>query len=107
MTHDEYRQHFERFLQEMRVVTRAKNADYSAGTEDAMHDYHAASAETGVTPVQAWMVLMMKHVRAIQRYAKTGSVSSESIHGRFVDLANYAVLGDALVKDLVARKRRR
>lgn len=100
MTKQDYRDHFEAFVAEMREVTLAKNEDYSAGTADAMNDYKCAAVEVDVTPVQAWLVLMMKHVRAIQRYAKTGNVSSEAIHGRFVDLANYAMLGDALVKDL-------
>lgn len=104
MTHEEYATHVGEFTGEMLEVTRAKNADYSAGTDDAMRNYYELSAASGATPVQAWMVLMMKHVTAIMRYAKDGRVSSESIHGRFVDLANYAMLGDALVKDLASRE---
>jgi hypothetical protein len=104
MTHEEFATHVKEFLIEMRETMAAKNPDYSAGTDDAMNDYHSASSATGVTPLQAWAVLTMKHVHAIQRYVKTGSVSSEAIHGRFVDLANYAVLGDALVKDLAAKR---
>jgi hypothetical protein len=88
----------------MRDVTAAKNADYSAGSDDAMQNYYELSNASGCTPVQAWMCLFMKHVTAVMRYAKTNSVSSEAIHGRFVDMANYAVLGDALVKDLEAKK---
>ena len=100
MTHDEYARHVAEFLEEMRAVTCAKNADYSAGTGDAMNDYKSASLRCGVTPVQAWAVLLMKHVHAVERYVKTGELSSESIHSRLVDLANYAMLGDALAKDL-------
>lgn len=103
MTHADYKSHVAAFLREMGEVTSAKNADYSAGTDDAMANYYELASASGVTPVQAWMCLMMKHVTAVMRYAKTGSVSSEDIHGRFVDLANYAMLGDALVKDLAAR----
>lgn len=104
MTHEDYARHVEKFTDEMRAVTLTKNKDYCAGTDDAMHDYHAAAIESAITPMQAWSVFMMKHVRAIQRYVKTGSVSSESIQGRFIDLANYAMLGSALVKDLEKRK---
>src|SRR4051812_29053603 len=100
MTKVEYAGHVSAFLAEMKAVTEAKNADYSAGQEDAMANYYELSAASGVTPVQAWMCLYMKHVTALMRYAKTGSVSSETIHGRFIDMANYAVLGAALVKDL-------
>jgi len=103
MTHPDYAAHVLAFTEEMRAVTAAKNADYSAGTDDAMRNYYELSQASGCTPFQAWMVLMMKHVTAIMRYSKDGKVSSESIHGRFVDLANYAILGDALVKDLAAK----
>lgn len=104
MTHDQYSAHVKQFTDEMKEVTLAKNADYCAGTDDSMHDYHAAAVESAITPMQAWSVFMMKHVRAIQRYIKTGSVSSEAIQGRFIDLANYAMLGSALVNDLEAKK---
>lgn len=100
MTHEEYAEHVQKFTEEMRAVTAAKNADYSAGTNDAMRNYHELAQAAGITPVQAWMCLFMKHVTAVMRYAKTGSVLSETIHGRFVDMANYALLGDALVADL-------
>lgn len=100
MTHDDYAKHVREFTDEMRAVTEAKNADYSAGSDDSMNNYYELSAATGVTPVQAWMCLAMKHWTAVMRYAKTGSVSSEVIHGRFIDLANYMMLGAALVKDI-------
>lgn len=103
MTHEDYAAHVEAFVAEMRSVTTAKNADYSAGTQDAMHDYHAAAEECDVTPLKAWFVLFMKHVRAVQKYVRVGRVSSESIHGRFTDIANYAMLGDALVKDIESK----
>lgn len=106
MTHEDYAAHVETFIAEMVTTTKAKNADYSAGTDDAMHDYHASAIECDVTPMQAWFMLFMKHVRAVQRYVRTGAVASESIHGRFIDLANYAMLGDALVRDLATKERR-
>lgn len=100
MTHDDYRRHCQEFLAEMLQVTRSKNPDYSAGTDDAMNDYKSAAARLGVTPFQAWAVLLTKHIHAVERFVKTGKLSSESIHSRLIDLANYAMLGDALVKDL-------
>lgn len=105
MTTDEYATHFEEFVREMRSVTQAKNPDYSAGSSDAMANYYELSSATGVTPMQAWLCLTMKHVTAVMRYVKTGVSSSEPIHGRLVDLANYAMLGSALVKDLERKER--
>lgn len=104
MTHDEYRDHCDGFTAEMREVSHAKNLDYSAGTDDAMNDYYSAAGRAGITPAQAWFVLLCKHVHAVERYVKTGQLSSETIHSRLVDLANYAMLGDALTKDLSRRK---
>lgn len=103
MTHPEYAAHVLAFTDEMRAVTAAKNADYSAGTDDAMRNYYELSQASGCTPFQAWMCLFFKHVTAVMRYSKDGKVSSESIHGRMIDIANYAILGDALIKDLAAK----
>jgi len=104
MTHAQYRDHVTAFLQEMKAVTDAKNTDYSAGTDDAMANYYELAGAAGITPRQAWMCLMMKHVTAIMRWVKVESVASEPIRGRFIDLANYAMLGDALARDLEARQ---
>lgn len=105
MTHAEYADHVKKFTDEMQEVTGAKNADYSAGSDDSMNNYYEVGRFAGVTPFQAWMVLVGKHLTAIMRYAKDGKVSSESIQGRFIDLANYAMLGSALVQDLEKKKK--
>lgn len=104
ITHEEYANHVHDFTAEMQVVTEMKNTDYSAGAADAMQGFFELSRAVGITPMQAWMCLMMKHVAAITRFVKVGGVVSESIHGRFIDLANYAMLGDALVSDLQQKK---
>jgi hypothetical protein len=103
MKHRAYAQHVQKFVGEMKRVTKAKNADYSAGTDDAMANYYEVGDAAHVSPLQAWMVLVAKHLTAIKRFIKDGRVDSESIHGRFIDLANYGMLGDALVKDLRER----
>ncbi len=104
MTHDSYATHVQAFLAEMDAVTKAKNADYSAGTKDAMDHYHSGAEEAGVTPVQVWFIMLMKHYQAIRRYVREGRLDSEPIHGRMIDMANYAMLGDALVNDLTNRE---
>lgn len=105
MTHDEYARHVDAFLAEMREVTTRKNADYSAGSGDAMYDYRHTAEELGCSPREAWAVLFMKHVHAVLRWVKVGSVESEPIRGRFIDIANYAMLGCALDKDLTVEKK--
>lgn len=104
MTHGEYADHVKEFIAEMADVTSKKNPDYSAGHQDAMANYYELAAAAGVSPIQAWMCLTMKHVTAVMRFVKQGKVTSEPIHGRFIDLANYAMLGDALVKDMAKKE---
>lgn len=104
MTMADYERHVGDFLHEMCAVTTAKNQDYSAGQINALASYYELANAAGVTPFQAWTVLMMKHITAIMRYSKVGSVASESIRGRFIDLANYAMMGAALVEDIEAAK---
>lgn len=100
MTHDEYAEHVKKFTGEMQALTAAKNADYSAGSSDSMYNFKTAGDRAGTSALQAWWVLTTKQLLAIERFVKDGKVSSESIHSRFLDMANYAMLGDALVVDL-------
>lgn len=103
MKHEEYKIHVAQFLNEMADVTMAKNPDYSMN-DDAMNNFKAISTLLGggvITPQVVWAVLVGKHITAIMTHMAQGkSLKSETIHGRFIDLANYATLGDALVKDL-------
>lgn len=84
----------------MDAEQNTKNHDYSEREGDALSSFKDLAKQSGLTPLQCWSVLMAKHVLAIQRFILSGELKSESIHGRFVDLANYARLGDLLVQDL-------
>lgn len=100
MRHDDYAEHVLDFTQEMKQVTESKNHDYSVN-DDAMSNFKEIAALLGISPRVVWAVLWMKHVTAICNHMAQGKkLKSESIHGRFIDNANYSVLGDALDKDL-------
>lgn len=102
MRHDDYAEHVIDFTDEMRKVTSDKNHDYSV-RDDAMDNFKLIGEALGCSPRLVWSVLWMKHVTAvINHMAKGKTLRSETIHGRFIDLANYALLGDALDKDLAA-----
>jgi hypothetical protein len=102
MTHDEYKIHIAKYLNEMAEVTASKNHDYSV-RDDAMDNFKLIGEMLGISPRLVWSVLWMKHVTAvINHMAKDKSLRSETIHGRFIDLANYSMLGDALDKDLAS-----
>jgi hypothetical protein len=102
MTHDEYKIHIAKYLNEMAEVTASKNHDYSV-RDDAMDNFKLIGEMLGISPRLVWSVLWMKHVTAvINHMAKDKSLRSETIRGRFIDLANYSMLGDALDKDLAS-----
>ena len=100
MTHEEFKKFVEKFHKNMQDIMRSKNPDYSAGTDDALYDYYSAAKRYNVTPIQAWAVLFNKHIHAIERFIKHQNVCSEPIEGRFLDAANYLILGAALVSEL-------
>lgn len=100
MRHDEYAEHVIDFTGEMTQVTSAKNHDYSVN-DDTMSNFKEIGRLLGISPRLVWSVLWMKHVTAVVNHMAQGkSLKSETIHGRFIDLANYSVLGDALDDDL-------
>lgn len=105
MRHEEYHNHVHAFVAEMAEVTSKKNPDYSMN-QDAMNNFKAIATMLGngsITPRIVWAVLMGKHLTAIMSHMAQGkSLKDETIHGRFIDLANYAMLGDALDKDLAS-----
>lgn len=103
MKHEDYKDHVFAFTNEMNKVTEAKNHDYSVYDNDAMSNFKAIGTILGVSPTVVWSVLWMKHVTAVINHMAQGkTLRDETIHGRFIDLANYAMLGDALIKDLAS-----
>jgi hypothetical protein len=79
-------------------ILDTKGPDYS-NSDDRLANFKRLGSLLGIPPIQVWAVYAMKHMDAIMTYAKSGKVESEEITGRFLDLANYAVLGAALVQE--------
>ena len=94
-TFDEFRKQFHK---DMESIVAVKNPDYSVNA-DTMSNYKEIARFLGIPPRVVWAVLFMKHVTAISRYVRDGRVSSEPIRGRFLDAANYCVLGSALISE--------
>jgi hypothetical protein len=92
---------FERQFAECLQEMGAKNPDYSGidVSQDALGNFKEAAVRAGITTAQAWLVFFNKHVMAIERFARTGRLSSETIQGRITDLINYLGFLRALVED--------
>lgn len=85
-------------FKEIAEISDRKGNDYS-GNEDVVKSFKSNSAQNGLTPVQVWSVLILKHWDAIMTYVRTGKLESEGIRGRVTDVILYLVLFLALIDD--------
>ena len=99
MTNKEFKRLVSGFRKSQDKLILAKGHDYTQGNPDRLHNFKAVARLTGMTPLQVWSVYWLKHVFAICTYIKYGSVKSEGIDERFLDEANYNLLGKALLSD--------
>ena len=98
MSYKQFEAHTEEFVSQMRSIMSVKNKDYSVEDGDSMSNYTEIARWLGIPPRVVWGVLFFKHVTALSRFIRDGRVESEGVMGRFLDAANYCVLGSALVK---------
>ena len=94
---------FNKFLKEFHKAQESllitKGHDYTQGSNDRLLNFKEVAQLTGMTPLQVWAVYWMKHVFAICTYIKFNKLTSENIESRFLDEANYSVLGAALITE--------
>ncbi len=98
MSDDQFRDFLEQFQEDMNSLLRTKGTDYTV-TSDRLDNFKRVAEAVGVTPMQIWAVYFTKHVIAACNFARTGKLESEPIRSRFLDIANYAVLGAALAEE--------
>lgn len=90
----------EKFLECIDLI-KVKNADYSQGEQkgDRIAAFRRIARDINITMEQAWAVFCQKHWGAVMKFIKDGSVESEPIEGRIMDIINYMVLLAAIVED--------
>lgn len=99
MTEKEFAQFVVSVRERQDELLRRKGADYTRGDADRLSNFKRVAKAVGLTSLQVWYVYASKHWDAISVYVKTGRVESEGIAGRFDDLANYLMLGLALLAE--------
>jgi hypothetical protein len=99
MNNMEFGKFTETFMEEQKQILKVKGADYSDVTTDRLSNFRAVGYLQCVAARMVWCVYMLKHVFAILTWVRTGKVHSEELRGRFLDLANYAILGAALATE--------
>ena len=94
---------FDKFIKQLRrkqdAIITSKGHDYTQGNPDRLYNFKFVARHLGLTPMQVWSVYWLKHVLAILTFIQTGSVKSEGIEERFLDEANYNLLGQAILNE--------
>lgn len=83
----------------IREIRETKGKEY-ATVEDTLADFKEVAAEVGISPLQVWSTYVKKHLRAIDTFVREGSVKSESINDRILDVIVYHILLLGLLEDL-------
>ena len=93
MTTQELKEFRDDLFSEAMSVSDAKSIEYTISSDDRLYNFKHVAERLGITPPQALMVYVLKHVDAICNDAKTGKqFSDETLRSRVIDLINYSVL---------------
>jgi hypothetical protein len=104
MTIEERQAILRRVYDEVLDVTDGKGRAY-AGDDDALDNFKKIAELLGISPFIVWAVFFLKHVlcvtNAIKRSPYNPVDTTESIHGRVVDIAAYDGILDAMTQAVV------
>ena len=79
-------------------IMRSKNKDYSVN-DDPLAGFNKIAKDLGITSFQVWAVFASKHWQALTNFASKGTIESEPIEGRIIDMINYSCLLHLLIID--------
>jgi len=97
MNEQDFKQFRRDFLTEAVEVSDSKSVEYTISNMSKLYNFTHVAERVGITPGQALMVYLLKHVDALCNDAKTGKTySDETTRSRCIDIANYAILYAAL-----------
>ena len=102
MNSKEFKKHREDFFDLAMSVSDKKRVEYTISNHDidVLYNFKHVASRLGITPEQALMVYVLKHVDAICNDAKTGvQVSDETVMSRAIDVCNYMILYTSLKKE--------
>ena len=95
----------ETFVSAMDVL-RQKNVDYSQGEDktDRIAAFRRIARDVNVPVEKVWAIFSQKHWGAIMKYVKDGTVESEPLQSRAIDLINYLVLLVEIDRQIVSKR---
>ena len=101
MTRKEFEASFQVSLRKSHEILVVKAKEYSRPDGDRLNQFHRAAAAQDINPVQALVGMMTKHYTSICDYAKNPyEYDEKKWDEKIVDLRNYTILLDALLKDM-------
>ena len=93
MNYKEFTEYRDKFVAEALKISDSKSIEYTISNVDKHYNFKHVADRLGITPQQAMMVYVLKHVDAICNDAKTDKqVSDETVRSRCQDIMNYAIL---------------
>lgn len=102
MTITERDKHTEDLFSECLAIMHGKGSAYS-GTDDANSNFKRNAERLGASKYQILMIYLNKHYDGIMNAIKLNPEApveqTESMHGRIVDIINYLVILDSLLKE--------
>ena len=106
MTGAEYSVFLQETCSKMISISKAKNADYTGGGEDAFANFTRVEAMGICTTEQGFLTRMTDKMSRIASFVKNGNlqVKDESVQDTLIDLANYSIL---MLGYLESEKRKR
>ncbi len=105
MTIDDLLKLHEGTCEEARSIMRAKNHDYTAGSNDPFANFRASEA-LGVPAVISILVRSIDKFQRIRSFVERGElkVKGESVDDAIRDVVNYMILAQGLIQDSVSRE---
>jgi len=94
----EFADYIKYFIDKQVDLLALKGADYQQ-EGDALSNFKEIAVSSGRSPLEVWHTLMHKHLVAINNFVKGQELKCEGIESRLLDLANFALLGGALIKE--------
>lgn len=100
MTIEELLTLHEQTTEKARGIMRAKNSDYTAGSADPFANFRASEA-LGVPGVLSILIRMMDKMQRVRSFVELGElkVKAETVDDAFLDIVNYAILAQGMLKD--------
>lgn len=100
MTREEYLSYHRDCCDRMIAITAAKNADYTAGSNDPFFNFTGVERESITSTETGFLVRMKDKFARITSFVNKGvlMVKDESIEDTLLDLANYCILMAGYIK---------